>query len=74
MLVLSPEAGAYEELGDAALPMHPYDIEQGAARAAHARSPMPDDERADARRVGSRELAAVPHAADWLRELVNHAR
>jgi len=30
VVVLSPEAGAYDELADAVLPVHPYDIEQGA--------------------------------------------
>ena len=35
VLCLSPEAGAFDELGDAALPVHPYDVDQNARRAAH---------------------------------------
>ena len=45
VVCLSPEAGAYEELADAALAVHPYDIEQG-AHALHTALAMPDDERA----------------------------
>ena len=45
VVLLSPEAGAYDELAEAVLPIHPYDIEQG-AHALHAALAMPDDERA----------------------------
>ena len=70
--MLSPEAGAYDELAEAVLPVHPYDIEQGAA-ALHAALSMPDDERR-ARGTRLRELAARHTPQTWLAELLNHAR
>lgn len=72
VVLLSPEAGAYDELADAVLAIHPYDIEQG-AHALHAALSMPDDERASlARRLC--ELAAVHTPQTWLHELLNRAR
>ena len=44
VLCLSPEAGACDELGDAALAVHPYDIEQN-AEALHQALAMSDDDR-----------------------------
>ena len=72
VLLLSPEAGAYDELADAALPIHPYDIEQG-ANALHTALAMPADERR-ARAVQLADLAGrhTPHT--WLRTLLSHAR
>jgi trehalose 6-phosphate synthase len=72
VVVLSPEAGAYEELHDAVLPIHPYDIEQG-AHAVHTALSMPDDERA-ARGAKLRALAAAHTPRSWLDELLSHAR
>jgi trehalose 6-phosphate synthase len=72
VVVLSPEAGAYDELHDAVLPVHPYDIEQG-AHALHTALVMPDDERA-ARAKSLRELAAVHTPRTWLDELLRHAQ
>jgi len=72
VVVLSPEAGAYEELREAVLPVHPYDIEQG-AHALHAALTMPDDERA-ARAEALRGLAAVNTPRTWLDALLNQAR
>ena len=72
VVVLSPEAGAYEELAEAVLPVHPYDIEQGAA-ALHAALSMPDDERR-ARAARLRELSARHTPQTWLAELLTHAR
>jgi trehalose 6-phosphate synthase len=72
VVLLSPEAGSYDELADAVLAIHPYDIEQG-ARAIHDALSMPAEERASrARRVC--ELAAVHTPQTWLRELLSHAR
>jgi trehalose 6-phosphate synthase len=72
VVLLSPEAGAYDELAEAVLAIHPYDIEQG-ARAMHEALSMPDGERkARAHRVC--ELAAVHTPQTWLRELLSHAR
>jgi len=72
VLCLSPEAGAYDELKPAALPVHPYDIEQcaGALETALA---MPLDERA-ARAASLRDLATRRSPAHWLADLVGHAR
>ncbi len=72
VVVLSPEAGAYDELAEAVLPIHPYDIEQG-AHALHTALTMPDDERA-ARATRLAQLAAVHTPQTWLRELLSHAR
>ena len=72
VLCLSPEAGAYDELKPAALPVHPYDIEQcaGALETALA---IPLDERA-ARAASLRDLATRRSPAHWLADLVGHAR
>jgi trehalose 6-phosphate synthase len=72
VVVLSPEAGAYEELRDAVLPVHPYDIEQG-AHALHTALVMPADERAT-RAKSLRELASVHTPRTWLDELLNQTR
>ncbi|MFI5372848.1 MAG: trehalose-6-phosphate synthase, partial [Candidatus Eisenbacteria bacterium] len=72
VLVLSPEAGAYDELHEAVVPIHPYDIEQGAA-ALHTALSMPADLRA-ARASRLRELALVHSPQTWLRELLARAR
>ena len=71
-MVLSPEAGAYDELAEAVLPIHPYDIEQG-AHALHTALAMPESERA-ARASRLEQLAAIHTPQSWLRELLSHAR
>jgi trehalose 6-phosphate synthase len=64
VLCLSPEAGAFEELGPAAVPVHPYDIEQ-AARALHEALVMDADERRTrAEQLSKRAAARTPR--DWL--------
>jgi trehalose 6-phosphate synthase len=71
VVLLSPEAGSYDELADAVLAIHPYDIEQG-AHALHTALSMPEDERAArARRVCT--LAALHTPQSWLHELLKHA-
>jgi trehalose 6-phosphate synthase len=71
VLCLSPEAGAYEELHDAALAVHPFDIEQ-AAGALDTALAMPLDERASrARRL--RRLVAARTPSTWLADLLRHA-
>jgi trehalose 6-phosphate synthase len=72
VVVLSPEAGAYDELHDPVVAIHPYDIEQGAA-ALHRALVMPADERAS-RAQRLRELAVVHTPESWLGELLSHAR
>jgi trehalose 6-phosphate synthase len=64
VLCLSPEAGAWDELGDVALRVHPYDIEQ-AAGALHAALGMDRDER-ESRGARLRALAAARNPRDWL--------
>lgn len=64
VVCLSPEAGAYDELHDAVLPVHPFDVEQGAT-ALHTALAMPDDERAD-RAARLRSLAAARTPRTWL--------
>jgi trehalose 6-phosphate synthase len=71
VLCLSPEAGAYEELSPAAIPVHPYDIEHTAAALDTALA-LPLDERAK-RATRLRELATARTPGDWLRDLIRHA-
>ena len=71
VVVLSPEAGAYDELHEPVVSIHPYDIEQGAA-ALHRALTMPAGE--PSARSGSRELAVVHTPESWLRDLLSHAR
>ena len=72
VVVLSPEAGAYDELHDAVVAVHPYDIEQG-ADALHRALTMPSDEHA-ARAKTLCELAAAHTPRTWLDELLSQAR
>lgn len=72
IVLLSPEAGAHDELHEAALPIHPYDIEQG-AHALHRGLVMSDDERSS-RAARLRALAAVHTPKTWLDDLLTHAR
>jgi trehalose 6-phosphate synthase len=66
VLVLSTEAGAWDELGDLALGVHPFDV-SATADALDAALRMPAAERADrARRLRERAESRTP--ADWLRE------
>ena len=71
VLLLSPETGAYDELQDAAIAVHPYDIEQCAGVLDDALS-MPLDERA-LRATKLRALATMRSPADWLADLVGNA-
>jgi trehalose 6-phosphate synthase len=72
VVVLSPEAGAFDELGEAVLPIHPYDIEQGAAALDTALGVSGEERSARAARL--RSLAAMHTPQSWLLELVKHAR
>jgi trehalose 6-phosphate synthase len=71
VLCLSPEAGAYDELGEAAVDVHPYDVSQSAS-ALHEGLTMPRSERA-ARMLRLRELVARHTPRSWLTELFTHA-
>ncbi|MDT0485074.1 alpha,alpha-trehalose-phosphate synthase (UDP-forming) [Streptomyces doebereineriae] len=68
-LVLSREAGAYEELGDDAIVVNPYDVEQTAA-ALHEALTMPAHERAErAKRLTAAATALPP--AQWFLDQLN---
>ncbi|MFF7545353.1 trehalose-6-phosphate synthase [Streptomyces canus] len=71
-LVLSREAGAYEELGDDAIVVNPYDVEQTAA-ALHEALTMPPHERAErAKRLAAAATALPP--AQWFLDQLNALR
>jgi len=69
MVCLSPEAGAFEELADAVVTMHPFDIEQG-AHALHRALAMPAAERT-ATAAHLRRLAAARTPRTWLHDQVD---
>lgn len=64
VLLLSSEAGAFEELGGVALGVHPYDV-RGTADALNRALAMEPEERAD-HAVAVRAVAAARTPADWL--------
>ena len=64
VLALSPEAGAWERLHPAALPVPPYDV-VGTAEVLHQALGMPADERRR-RATQLRELAEARTPRDWL--------
>lgn len=71
-LVLSREAGAYEELGDDAIVVNPYDVEQ-TAEALHEALTMPAHERAErAKRLAAAATALPP--AQWFLDQLNALR
>ncbi|MEU5536292.1 trehalose-6-phosphate synthase [Streptomyces sp. NPDC020362] len=67
-LVLSREAGAYEELGEDAIVVNPYDI-GGTADALHAALSMPGDERAERSKRLAAAATALPPAQWFLDQL-----
>jgi trehalose 6-phosphate synthase len=72
VLVLSREAGAYEELGEVALAVNPYDVADTAAVLDRALA-MPAPERAR-RAAALRALVEQRQAGDWLADLVAAAK
>ena len=64
VLALSPEAGAWERLGEAALRTPPFDV-AGTADVLHRALVMPADERAE-RAARLRAVAEARTPADWL--------
>lgn len=72
VLCLSPGAGAWEEMGEPSLPVHPFDIEQTAAML-HTALAMPATERAE-RATRLRALAAARTPNDWLADQLSVAR
>ncbi|WP_406331006.1 trehalose-6-phosphate synthase [Streptomyces sp. NBC_00203] len=67
-LVLSREAGAYEELGEDALVVNPYDV-IGTARALHEALSMPPHERAERTKRLAAAATALPPAQWFLEQL-----
>ncbi|MFI5978026.1 trehalose-6-phosphate synthase [Streptomyces sp. NPDC051452] len=67
-LVLSREAGAYEELGEDAIVVNPYDI-TGTARALHQALTLPDGERAERSKRLAAAATALPPARWFLDQL-----
>ncbi|MFE6159863.1 trehalose-6-phosphate synthase [Streptomyces sp. NPDC056486] len=68
VLVLSREAGAYEELGDDALVVNPYDV-SGTASALHEALTMPVEERAERTKRLAAAATALPPAQWFLDQL-----
>ncbi|MFB7505774.1 alpha,alpha-trehalose-phosphate synthase (UDP-forming) [Streptomyces broussonetiae] len=68
VLVLSREAGAYEELGEDAIGVNPYDI-GGMAQALHAALGMPAGERAERSKRLAAAATALPPAKWFLDQL-----
>lgn len=68
VLALSRDAGAFAELGDAALSVHPYDVVQ-TAEALHQGLSMDAGERRE-RSERLRTLASARSSRDWLDDLV----
>ncbi len=64
VLCLSPDAGAWDELGEAAIETHPYDLDQAAA-ALHTALTMPAEERRT-RAARLRDLSIARTPQDWL--------
>ncbi|NEY32761.1 trehalose-6-phosphate synthase [Streptomyces sp. PRKS01-65] len=67
-LVLSREAGAYEELGEDAIAVNPYDV-VGTARALHEALSMPAGERAERSKRLAAAATALPPARWFLDQL-----
>jgi trehalose 6-phosphate synthase len=68
VLVLSREAGAYEELGEDSLTVNPYDV-TGTADALHEALTMPDDERARRTKRLAAAATALPPQKWFLDQL-----
>jgi trehalose 6-phosphate synthase len=72
VLVLSPGAGAWDELGSHALEAHPFDV-AGTADALVAALTMPADERAN-RSQALKKVATARAPLDWFGEQLARAR
>jgi len=72
VLCLSPEAGVWDELAEAAIEVHPFDV-AGTADALDRALRMPADERRT-RAARLRELAVARRPADWLADQLAAAR
>ncbi len=72
VLALSREAGAYDELGDLAVGVNPFDVTGTAAALATGLAMSSEDRRARARELRRRARSRTP--ADWLTEVRDAAR
>ncbi|HXY44660.1 MAG TPA: trehalose-6-phosphate synthase [Acidimicrobiales bacterium] len=72
MLVLSEQAGAYEELGPEAFGVQPFDVSQ-TARAIHEALSIEGPARSE-RALRLRRLAVAHPPAEWLQRLLSKAR
>jgi len=72
VLCLSRDTGAFDEMGDAAIEVHPFDLDQMAGALAAAVDEPPEERAGRARRL--RALAAARTPAMWLDDLLAHAR
>ena len=72
LLCLSREAGAYEELRTAVIPVHPYDLDDAAGALDRALATPLDERAAIAKRLRKLAIARTPF--DWVGDLVAHAR
>ena len=70
VVCLSRDAGAFDELADAVLPVHPYDLDQTAAALHQALSMPAPARRAQAERV--KALAEARRPSDWLADLMKN--
>ncbi|MEV2254822.1 trehalose-6-phosphate synthase [Streptomyces sp. NPDC050147] len=68
VLVLSREAGAYEELGEDAVVVNPYDV-MGTATALHTALTMPQEERAERTKRLAAAATALPPSQWFLDQL-----
>ena len=71
VVCLSPDAGAYDELGPAVLEAHPYDLDQTAGALDTALSMPADVRREQAGRL--RDLASVHTPESWLQAQISAA-
>ena len=71
-LVLSREAGAFQELGKDAIAVNPYDV-IGTAAALHEALTMPDEERAERTKSLAAAATALP-PAQWFLDQLNALR
>jgi trehalose 6-phosphate synthase len=71
LLCLSREAGAWEEMKSAAIPVHPYDLDDAASALDRALATPLDERALIAKRL--RTLATARTPSDWAADLVAHA-
>jgi trehalose 6-phosphate synthase len=72
MLVLSEQAGAYDELGGEAFGVNPFDVSE-TARAMHDALSVPAPSRSE-RAARLRSLAVKHPPAQWLETVLSQAR